>query len=41
LDLDAPDRRLSGVEIALRQRADRIESQYKATIGEMLFYINS
>jgi hypothetical protein len=41
-DLDASDRRLSGVEIALRaaalrQRADRVERQYKAMIGELLF----
>lgn len=43
-DLDASDRRLSGVEIALRaaalrQRADRIERQYRVMIGELLFCI--
>lgn len=43
-DLDASDRRLSGVEIALRaaalrQRADRVERQYQAMIGELLFCI--
>lgn len=44
-DLDASDRRLSGIEIALRaaalrQRADRIERQYNAMIGELLFRID-
>ena len=44
-DLDASDRRLSGVEIALRaaalrQRADRIERQYSAMIGELLFRLD-
>ena len=46
IDLDASDRRLSGVEIALRaaalrQRADRVERQYKAMIGELLFCIEA
>lgn len=45
-DLDASDRRLSAVEIALRaaalrQRADRVERQYKAMVGELLFCIAS
>jgi hypothetical protein len=41
-DIDASDRRVSTTDIALRaaalrQRADRIELQYRSMIGELLY----
>jgi hypothetical protein len=42
VDIDASDRRISTTDIALRaaalrQRADRVELQYRAMIGELLY----
>jgi hypothetical protein len=44
-DIDASDRRISTTEIALRaaalrQRADRVDLQYRALIGELLYRLD-